>query len=192
VFFVFLLTGVNLVLKLFFVFCVFFFFVFLVQCQCNRLSEEARLRNELLYIEWFVEHHSLTQDCDSFHPFLTANEHKHDMTYNVFGGTLNLALSIYHKHETVLKNVEETCFQLLMHQPCAVVGMLLRTFIERVDIIDSIQSDSEKNSPTRKWRYLRIGRIFLYQMFLVYSAYISSQVCLILLHLVNCCRSDAA
>jgi len=31
-----------------------------------------------------------------------------------------------------------------------------------------------------------------YQIFLVYSAYISSQVCLIFLHLLNVRRSDAA
>jgi len=50
----------------------------------------------------------------------------------------------------------------------------------------------QKKNPTRKWRYLRSGKIFLYQFFLIYSAYISSQLCLVLFYLLNVWQSDAA
>ena len=39
---------------------------------------------------------------------------------------------------------------------------------------------------------IRGRKTFLYQIFLFYAAYIYSQLCLILLHLLNVWRSDAA
>jgi len=40
--------------------------------------------------------------------------------------------------------------------------------------------------------YVAEGRIFVYQVFFIYLAYIFSQVCLILLHLLTVWLSDAA
>lgn len=51
----------------------------------------------------------------------------------------------------------------------------------------------KKNYPnTQKWQYLRSRRVFLRQIFLIYLAYISSQVYLILFHFINICQSNTA
>jgi len=50
----------------------------------------------------------------------------------------------------------------------------------------------QKKIPQHKNGDIYIAVDFLYQIFLVYSAYISAQLGLILLHLLNVCRSDAA